>query len=358
MKAINGKTMRKIIHIDMDCFYAAIEMRDDLSLRDKPIAVGGSKEERGVICTANYLARQYGVRSAMATVTAQRLCKDLILLPVNMSKYREVAKRIDAIFRTYTDLVEPLSLDEAYLDVSYSNHHQGSATLIAQAIRNQILETEELTASAGVASNKFLAKVASGWRKPNGLFVIRPNEIENFIKTLPIDELYGVGKVTAEKLYSKNIKNCTDLQKLSLMELVNEFGKLGKHLFEQCRGIDHRPVEANRERKSLSVEHTFPQDINSLATCFSALEVLYNKLKNRIQENAPYQSIKNQSIKIKFSNFRQISCESCSNEVNLEIYQTMLRQTYVKIKLPVRLIGLGVHFDTKNGKGFYQQSFL
>lgn len=196
---VQAEPTRKIIHVDMDCFYAAIEIRDNPSLANRPVAVGEKPENRGVICTSNYIARRHGVRSAMSSATAFRLCPDLILLPVNIEKYRQVAKRIQSLFSAFTPLVEPLSLDEAYLDVTGSSHCQGSATWIAQAIRKQIWETEQLTASAGVAPNKFLAKIASGWKKPNGLFVITPPEIPAFVKNLAIEELFGVGKVTAEK---------------------------------------------------------------------------------------------------------------------------------------------------------------
>lgn len=336
--------MRKIIHVDMDCFYAAIEIRDNPALVDKPVAVGASPNERGVITTCNYIARQYGVRSAMATGMAYRLCKNLIVLPVNMSKYRQVAQRVHAVFREFTDLVEPLSLDEAYLDVTNSPHCQGSATLIARAIRARIWETEKLTASAGVAPNKFLAKIASGWKKPNGLFVIRPDEIEAFIKVLPVDELYGVGKVTAARLHQLGLKTCCDLQKLSYENLIARFGKLGQHLYNQCRGIDERAVEPNRVRKSLSVERTFSRDLSNIEDCLKIIHDLYGKLLQRIQESAPERMIKNQCIKIKFNNFQITTAETLSHEINLENYLKLFRETYRKYPRPIRLLGLGLHF--------------
>lgn len=336
---------QKIIHVDMDCFYAAIEIRDNSALANKPVAVGGPPDKRGVICTCNYLARQFGVHSAMATATALRHCKDLILLPVAMPKYREVAKHIHLIFRELTDLVEPLALDEAYLDVSASLFHQGSATLIAKEIRQRIWDTQQLTASAGVAPNKFLAKIASGWKKPNGLFVIRPHEIENFIKTLPIDELYGVGKVNAEKLYKMKIRTCSDLQKLSLAELTRQFGKLGQHLYEQCRGIDHRKVQPNRIRKSLSVEQTFSEDLCNLDACLDIIQELYQKLMVRLQESAPDRPIKNQFIKIKFNDFKQTTAETITDEINLSRFLTLFREAYSQEKRSIRLLGVGVHFN-------------
>ncbi len=341
----------------MDCFYAAIEIRDNPALADKPVAIGGSAEKRGVLCTSNYIARQYGVRSAMATATALRLCKDLVLLPVNMAKYREVAKKIHHLFRQYSEQVEPLALDEAYIDVTHSSHCKGSATLIAQEIRQKIWESEQLTASAGVAPNKFLAKIASGRNKPNGLVVIRPHEVEAFIKTLSVDELFGVGKVTAEKLHRAGFKTCIDLQKLSLTELQNQFGKLGQHLYEQCRGIDHRQVIAHRERKSLSVEHTFPEDITRRDLCLSALKILCERLISRVQENAPNQTIKNQYIKIKLSNFRVITAEAYCCDINVALFEALFLEVYGKIKLPIRLLGVGVHFAGKENISFHQYAF-
>lgn len=349
---------KKIIHVDMDCFYAAIEIRDNPMLQDKPVAVGGLAEQRGVLCTCNYIARRYGVHSAMATATAQRLCPDLILLPVNMAKYREVSRRIQKVFTDYTELVEPLALDEAYLDVSSSTDYHGSATLIAKAIRERIWEEEHLTASAGVASNKFLAKIASGWQKPNGLFVIAPGEVEQFIKTLPVNKLFGVGKVTAEKLHHLNIQTCADLQKFSLAELSQQFGKLGQHLYEQCRGQDHRNVNPNRIRKSLSVETTFPHDISGYEICIPIINDLFQKLMRRIQDHAPNRNIKNQYIKIKLGNFKLFSAEIASNQVNLDCYVGLFKALYQEEMGTIRLIGLGVHFQDVPQEQFLQQSLF
>ncbi|MEO8402931.1 MAG: DNA polymerase IV, partial [Gammaproteobacteria bacterium] len=284
---------RKIIHVDMDCFYAAIEIRDNPTLANKPVAVGGQPEERSVLCTCNYVARKFGVRSAMPSSYAKRLCPDLIILPVNMAKYREVSRIIQEIFYEYTTFVEPLSLDEAYLDVSNSNQCQGSATWIAKDILKKIFSRTKLTASAGIAPNKFLAKIASGWRKPNGLFVIQPHEIQNFVDALPVEKLYGVGKVTAEKLHQAGLKKCSDIKGFSLAELVNNFGKLGNQLYEQSRGIDNRSVEPNRIRKSLSVERTFLHDRKTTDDLTGIMNELYEKLIHRIHENEPNSFIKN-----------------------------------------------------------------
>ena len=215
--------MKKIIHIDMDCFYAAIEIRDRPELADKPVAVGSAPDQRGVLCTCNYIARGYGIHSAMSSALAYRQCPELVLLPVDMDKYRAVASRIQAIFHEVTDRVEPLALDEAYLDVSDVTDYHGSATLIAQAICREIFAREQLVASAGVAPNKFLAKIASGWQKPNGFFVIRPEQVDAFIYQLPIEELFGVGKVTAKKLHQRGFKTCADLQAVPLKKLILDY---------------------------------------------------------------------------------------------------------------------------------------
>ncbi len=334
----------------MDCFYAAVEIRDNPSLADKPVAVGGTAEDRSVLCTCNYVARKYKIRSAMATAYAKRLCPDLIVLPVNMNKYQEVAKIIHGIFLEFTPLVEPLSLDEAYLDVTDSPHCQGSATLIAKAIRQRIWDTVQLTASAGVSSNKLIAKIASGWKKPNGLFVIRPEEIDGFIKNLPVSELFGVGKVTAEKLHGLGFKSCADLQNVSLLELQNYFGdKAGIRLYEQCRGIDERAVEPNRVRKSLSVERTSVQDIIVEETGLTVLHELYDSLLIRLKKHAADRHIKNQYIKFKSTDYKVTTLERSCHEVNLDLYEQLLADMSERSNLKkLRLMGIGVHFTDRH----------
>lgn len=338
--------IRKIIHIDMDCFYAAVEIRDNPSLANKPVAVGGSAEERGVLCTCNYIARKFKVSSAMATAYAKRLCPDLIVLPVNMNKYKEISYIIRNIFMEFTMLIEPLSLDEAYLDVTHSPHYNGSATLIAKAIRQKIWDTVQLTASAGVSSNKLLAKIASGWNKPNGLFVVRPQDIDQFVKNLAVNELYGVGKVTAKKLNYLGIKTCADLQKISLVNLKDHFGEKGStRLYEQCRGIDNRAVEPNRMRKSLSVEKTFVQDIDIDDHCLVILHELYDSLMIRLKKDTANRQIKNQCIKIKLTNFKVVTIERSSQEINFPLYQQLLAEMAKREYGKIRLIGIGVHFS-------------
>ena len=335
---------KKIIHVDMDCFYAAIEIRDDPSLANKPVAVGGDSDRRGVLCTCNYIARKFGVRSAMSTAHAYRLCRDLIVLPINMTKYKEAAKLIHNIFYQFTDLVEPLSLDEAFLDVTGSPHFQGSATLIAKEIRQRIFAEINITASAGVAPNKFLAKIASGWKKPNGLFVIRPGDIDNFVKDLPVTELFGVGKVTAKKLHDLNLKVCADLHKLSLFDLTNRFGKMGQQLYNQSRGLDNREVIPNRIRKSVSVEETFSKDISRKEECIEVLHELHGRLLQRLNDDED-KKIKNQFVKIKFSNFKQKTIERVSTQTDLHQYILLLETILEENNIPIRLIGIGVHFQ-------------
>lgn len=334
---------RKIIHLDMDCFYAAIEIRDNPLLHNKPVAVGGSAKQRGVLCTCNYIARQYGVHSAMPTAIAYRKCPDLIVLPVDMNKYREVSREINTIFHQYTDLVEPLSLDEAFLDVTDAVHCQGSATRIAQAIQNSIFTTQHITASAGVAPNKFLAKIASAWQKPNGLFVIKPDQVTDFVKELPINKLFGVGKVTALKLNELGIFTCSDLQGCSLNYLIHHFGKLGQQLYYQSRGIDNRAVQPNRLRKSLSVERTFAHDLIDFNQALDIIKKLSDLLMLRISEHAANLQIKNQFIKMKSSDFKLISAEAKSNQLNPDLYAALFQKSFNYQS--IRLLGVGVHFQ-------------
>ncbi|CEK12129.1 DNA polymerase IV [Legionella hackeliae] len=359
MEPLTTIKTRKIIHVDMDCFYAAIEIRDNPSLATKPVAVGGAANQRGVLCTCNYIARQYGIHSAMPTAIAYRHCPDLIVLPVNMSKYRQISETIHRIFKEFTELVEPLALDEAFLDVTDCSLHQGSATWIADAIRKKIWEAEHLTASAGVAPNKFLAKIASGWNKPNGLFVIRPEQVHSFVSELPVNKLFGVGKVTAQKLQTMNLHTCADLQLLSLQTLVNHFGKLGENLYYQSRGIDNRPVQPNRERKSLSVETTFVENINDTGQATTIINELYNELLKRIKTSTPNLLIKNQYIKIKFHDFKLATAEIKSSKPELQKFYELFHKIRNETSKPMRLLGLGVHFSShEKPASFIQQSLF
>jgi DNA polymerase-4 len=251
---------RKIIHVDMDAFYASVEQRDDPQLRGKPVIVAW-KGKRSVVCAASYEARKFGVRSAMPAVTAERLCPEAIFRPPDFTRYRAVSKEVREIFKRHTDLIEPLSLDEAYLDVTENKTGLPTATLVAKTIREQIRQELNLTASAGVAPNKFLAKLASDWRKPNGLFVVQPEEVDAFLLLLPVGRIPGVGKVTEERLAKLGIKTVSELRALEVSKLENEFGRYGARLYELARGIDENPVVPNRPTQSISVEDTFENDV-------------------------------------------------------------------------------------------------
>ncbi|CDZ78052.1 DNA polymerase IV [Legionella massiliensis] len=356
-KEVTNK-QRKIIHIDMDCFYAAIEIRDNPSLKDRPVAVGGSADRRGVLCTCNYLAREYGVRAAMPTAKALRLCPDLIVLPVNMKKYQQISEQLHKIFHQYTHFVEPLSLDEAYLDVTDCELYQGSATWIAEAIRAEIRQQTGLTASAGVAPNKFLAKIASAWKKPDGLFVISPPRVMAFVNHLEVNKLFGVGKVTAAKLHDRNIRTCADLQEIPLRLLIQDFGKLGEHLYHQCRGIDNRPVQPNRLRKSLSVETTLTEDIRDSNQALAIIDKLNDELIRRINESAAKFAIKNLYIKIKFDDFQLVSAETKGSQVDLQQFHDLFNKLYREQKA-IRLLGVGVHFQVNEKvQTFIQQTLF
>ena len=334
--------MRKIIHIDMDCFYAAIEMRDFPELADKAVGVGGDAHRRGVIATCNYAARKFGVRSAMPTAKALKLCPSLILQPVRMDVYQTESKYIRALFADYTDLIEPLSLDEAYLDVTSSTQCQGSATWIAQELRARIYESRKLTASAGIAPNKSLAKIASDWNKPNGQMLIRPEDVAAFILTLPVRKLFGVGPKMEEKLKVFGIATCADLQQHSRDSLLNKFGAIGQRLYELARGIDERPVTPDRIRKSISVEVTYLKDLPNTEACLAALPDLIERLKLRIKRNGEIPKIHNLFVKLKFNNFQQTTVERIHDQIDLEILGQLIREGFYRKELPVRLLGIGI----------------
>jgi DNA polymerase-4 len=273
--------MRKIIHVDMDAFYASVEQRDDPALRGRPVAVGGAGM-RGVVMAASYEARRFGVRSAMPSVRAARLCPELIFVKARFDAYHAVSRQIRAIFASYTDLVEPLSLDEAYLDVSEPKRGPGTATGIARAIKREIREATGLTASAGVSFNKFLAKVASDVDKPDGLYVIRPDEAEAFIAKLPIERFFGIGPVTARKMKDLGIQNGADLRTRAEAELVNRFGKVGRHYFRIARGQDEREVRADRPYKSIGAERTFGEDLSAPEAMLEALAPIAERVAERM----------------------------------------------------------------------------
>lgn len=288
----------------MDAFFASVEQLDNPELRGKPVAVGGSGE-RSVVAAASYEARKFGVRSAMPSVIAKRLCPELIFVRHNFSRYSEVSATIMQIFSQYTDLIEPLSLDEAFLDVTEDKKNIGSATVIAKKIRHEIKAETGLTASAGVSVNKFLAKIASDINKPDGLFLIKPEDAEKFIEALAVEKFYGIGKVTAEKMHKLGIHTGADLKKWDLVSLVRNFGKAGVFFYDIVRGIDDRPVEPDQERKSVGTELTYEKD---LVTNFEVIAELY-KLEKELMERLGHSEATGRTItlKIKFSDFRQIT---------------------------------------------------
>lgn len=335
---------RKIIHCDCDCFYAAVEMRDDPALRGRPVAVGGRPEARGVIATCNYEARAFGVRSAMSAAYALRLCPQLILLPPRFERYRAASRQILAIYRDYTGLVEPLSLDEAYLDVSQAPHCRGSATLMAQEIRGRIRDEVGITASAGIAPNKFLAKVASDWNKPDGQFVVHPGEVDAFVAALPVGRIFGVGKVTAARLAKLGAHTCGDLQGWSLAELGRQFGRFGASLHTLCRGIDERPVQAERVRKSFSVETTYRQDLPDLAACHAALASLMAEFAQRYASARALPPVRKAFVKVKFDDFTQTTAEGSATAPDPALWHQLLATAWARKARPARLLGVGVHF--------------
>jgi DNA polymerase-4 len=340
------KKNRKIIHIDMDCFFAAIEIRENPRLKGKPVAVGGQPGSRGVVATCSYEARQYGIHSAMPVAKAIKLCPHLICLPVRMSLYKQVSQDIQQIFQEYTDWIEPLSLDEAFLDVSESTHCNGSATLIAEDIRQRIYDSQYLTASAGVAENKFLAKIASDWNKPNGLTLVTPESVDEFIRNVPVSRIPGVGKVTVEKMALHNIKHCLDLQTYTEQELSAMFGKFGHRLFTLCRGIDDRPVETERVRKSLSVEDTFPVDLPSVDACLTKIPELFSELLKRLARAKQSQSLQTKTlfIKMRFFDFSTTTLQMSGNHIAIESYIHLCKKVWARGEKPVRLLGLGIQF--------------
>ncbi|UXY13970.1 DNA polymerase IV [Chitiniphilus purpureus] len=336
--------MRKIIHIDCDCFYAAVEMRDRPALRTVPLAVGGAAARRGVIATCNYPARAFGVRSAMPTSHALRLCPDLVLVPPDMARYRAASHAVHRIFADYTTLIEPLSLDEAYLDVTDATACRGSATLIAQEIRQRIRTEVGITASAGVAGNKLIAKIASDWHKPDGQMVVTPDAVADFIRPLPVAKLWGVGKVTAARLERLGVRTCDELQRWPRETLISRFGKLGASLYQQCRGEDARPVRAERQRKSLSVEQTYPRDLSDLGACIGRLPELWRDFEQRYLRAAANEPAHKAFVKIKFHDFAQTTMECLCVTPTPAVFERLLAEAWQRGARPVRLLGIGIRF--------------
>ena len=348
--------MRKIIHIDMDAFYASVEQRDNEALRGKPVAVG-YPEARGVVATASYEARKFGIRSAMPSLTAKNKCPGLIFVPPRFEVYHAVSEQIREIFLEYTDLVEPLSLDEAFLDVTANHKNNPSASLIAKEIQRRIYEKTGLTASAGVSVNKFLAKIASDYKKPNGFFTILPEEAEKFVEGLAIGQFYGVGKVTVQKMYENQIFTGADLKRRSEAELVRLFGKMGHILYLNARGIDQREVEPSRITKSISSETTFLQDKSDRTLLTVELYHLAKEVAERMKEENFYG--KTFTIKVKYADFQLITRSKTLSKKMTDFQQfwTPVREMMKQLDLvkPVRLLGFGVSHADEETQAKYTQ---
>ncbi|MEM9921427.1 MAG: DNA polymerase IV [Bacteroidota bacterium] len=346
--------VRKIIHVDMDAFFASIEQRDHPELRGKPVAVGGSSK-RGVVASASYEARQFGVRSAMPSITAARLCPGLIFTKHRFAVYREVSQQIREIFLDYTDLVEPLSLDEAYLDVTNNKKEMVSAVAIAEEIRRRIFEKTQLTASAGVSFNKFLAKIASDINKPNGLKLIHPTQAESFLQSLPVQKFHGVGKVTTEKMQRMGIYTGGDLKKLSEIELVQHFGKVGRHYYRIARAIDDRAVNPNRVRKSIGAERTFSEDLSDPEKMLEKLLPIARQVFQYMKKTDNYGRTLN--LKMKTTDFqiinrsRTFAGEFRDEKQFLEWVEALLREHW-KQAGAVRLLGVSVSNLSKETAGY------
>ena len=356
--------VRKIIHCDADCFYAAVEIRDNPELAGLPIAIGGTSG-RGVVATCSYEARAFGVRSAMPVSEALRLCPHLELLRTDMPRYQAVSRQLMNLLREFTHLVEPLSLDEAYLDVTGSDHYQGSATLMAQAIRERVRQELGITVSAGVAPNKFLAKVASDWNKPDGLCVVTPADVSDFVADLPVEKLVGVGPRTAERLHELGIRTCAQLREWSEMALRERFGRHGGRLFSMARGEDDRPVAVSRPRKSISVETTYSRNLETLAQCHSALDGLVDDLHRRMTrkgiDGTGATAMEKLFVKLRFADFETHTRECLWRQPQLPAsrdFQPLLESLYGDVPRPVRLLGLGVRFPVASGRGAGRQLSL
>lgn len=352
--------LRKIIHIDMDAFFAAVEQRDFPQYRNKPLIVGGKPDSRGVVSTCSYEARRYGVHSAMPSSHAFRLCPQAIFVTPRFDAYQEASNAIRKIFAQYTSLFEPLSLDEAYLDVSDISLCKGSATLMALEIKEKIKQKTQLTASAGVSYNKFLAKIASDMDKPDGLYLITPEQGAEFAANLPVQKFHGIGHATYKKMQALGIETGRDLQQYSLALLRQHFGKTGEYYYNICRGIDLRPVNSQRVSQSIGVENTFPEDIQDLdEIIFQLRQLLTQALERLAEKNLNARTL---TVKIKYHNFVQISRSrtvSCclltaSDEVLLSLLVSLLKNTEVG-KRRIRLLGIGLSSLEKPSSFVYYQ---
>lgn len=342
LKTTSNKPQRKIIHVDMDCFFAAVEIRDNPEYQNKPIAIGHPTAKRGVLATASYEARKYGVRAAMPTQMALKKCPKLIIVPMRMEAYKEASAKVFEIFKSYTHLVQGLSLDEAFIDVSECSNHQGSATLIAQEILTKIYEKTGLTASAGVANCKFLAKIASDRNKPNGLCIIKPSEVDSFVRALEIREISGVGPKSAEKLQAQGLYTCADIQAFGIVQMEKHFGTSGDKLWKLAHGIDNSPVNPNRQRKSFSKERTFEED-RPREEAWDITYELFNHLKesfSKWKQNNPGYKVTGIEVKVRYTGFITTTVsQKCKPDQY--IIKSLLLRALERNSGDIRLIGVG-----------------
>lgn len=340
------QSQRRIIHIDMDAFYASVEQRDDPALRGRPVAVGGSPDSRGVVAAASYEARRFGVRSAMPMARAVRLCPELAIVRPHFAKYKAASEKVMGILHSATPLVEPLSLDEAYLDVTENLWGEPLAMNVARRIKEEIRKSLELTASAGVAPNKFLAKIASGWEKPDGLTVIAPERVESFLQKLPVEALWGVGPVTAKKLRAIGVAQLVDVRTIERHLLEGAVGSLADWLLKLSHGIDERPVEPERERKSISSETTFARDLTELAAIERELDTLAAEVAAALERKGLV--ARTVTIKVRYADFTTVTRSHTAQGAtrsakSLSVRARALLERTEAARRPVRLLGVGAH---------------
>jgi DNA polymerase-4 len=352
--------IRRILHIDMDAFYASVEQRDDPSLRSRPVAVGGRPDRRGVVAAASYEARAFGVRSAISMARAVRLCPSLVIVPPDFARYQAASAAVFAIFREVTPLVEPLSLDEAYLDVTENAWHEPLATTVARRVKDRIRADTSLTASAGVAPNKFLAKIASGWKKPDGLTVISPDRVEPFLRQLPVDALWGVGPVTARRLRARGIERLVDVRAVDADDLRETVGSLADWLRQLAHGIDERKVEPNREAKSSGSENTYPQDLTDPAVIREETAAMAaDAVAWLIRKSLRARTI---TIKVRYSDFTTITRSHTAaptrDEADLVPRAVQLLDRTDAGRRPVRLLGVSVHNFCGDAEGSSEPGWL
>ena len=328
---------RKVIHIDCDCFFAAVEMRENSALRELPIAIGGESDRRGVIATCNYPARTFGVRSAMATAQAKKLCPQLVLLPGRMALYRDVSQQLMVILQDYALQLEQVSVDEAYLEIA----SQENATEVARQIRERVRNELGITVSAGIAPNKFLAKIASDWNKPDGQWAVKPHQVDEFVAALPVGKIPGIGPAMEKKLALYKLQTCADIRRWPLTELVRTFGRMGAVLYERSRGIDHRLLNLERPRKSVSVECTFAEDLAGEEHCLAQLPQLLARWHERVERAGWPAEALAPFVKVKFADFTQTTMADSHEQASEQGFARLLKLALQRENKAVRLLGIG-----------------